>query len=158
MNLISQSLLDELSAEARLSPRRRKNRNFHAGDDAAAHRLLNALEPDSYVAPHRHLDPAKAESIVALKGSFGVLVFHASGAVQGTAKLAPGGTHIGINLPPGTYHTIFALEPGSVFFEAKAGPYVAITPEERAPWAPAEGSAEAPAYLAQLKALFLPNG
>lgn len=154
MNLISQSLLDEVSAEARLSPRRRKNRNFHEGDSAAAHRLLNALEPDSYVAPHRHLDPAKGETIVALRGRFGVVVFDEEGGVNGTAVLAPGGANIGINLPAGTYHTIFALAPGSVFFEAKAGPYVAITPEERAPWAPAEGSAEAPAYLAQLKALF----
>lgn len=158
MNLISQSLLDEVSAEAQLSPRRRKNRNFHESDNAAAHRLLNALEPDSYVAPHRHLDPAKGETIVALRGRFGVVVFDADGCVKRTAVLAPGGTDIGINLPPDTYHTIFALEPGSVFFEAKAGPYVAITPEERAPWAPVEGSAEAPAYLAQLKALFLPNG
>jgi cupin fold WbuC family metalloprotein len=158
MNLISQSLLDEVSAEARLSPRRRKNRNFHEGDNAAAHRLLNALEPDSYVAPHRHLDPAKGETIVALRGRFGVVVFDEGGGVKSTAVLAPGSTDIGINLPAGTYHTLFAIEPGSVFFEAKAGPYVAITPEERAPWAPAEGSAEAPAYLAQLKALFLPNG
>lgn len=154
MTLISQSLLDEVSSEARLSPRRRKNRNFHAGDDAAAHRLLNALEPDSYVAPHRHLDPAKAESIVALRGRFGVVLFDEEGNVTGTAVLAPTGADLGIDLPAGTYHTIFALESGSVFFEAKAGPYVPITAAERAPWAPAEGSAEAPAYLAQLKALF----
>ncbi len=154
MTLISQSLLDEVSSEARLSPRRRKNRNFHAGDDAAAHRLLNALEPDSYVAPHRHLDPAKAESIVALRGRFGVVLFDDAGSVTGTAVLAPTGADMGIDLPAGTYHTIFALESGSVFFEAKAGPYVPITAAERAPWAPAEGSAEAPAYLAQLKALF----
>lgn len=154
MTLISQSLLDKVSAEARLSPRRRKNRNFHVGDDAAAHRLLNALEPDSYVAPHRHLDPAKAESIVALRGRFGVVLFDDEGSVTGTAALAPTGADMGIDLPAGTYHTIFALESGSVFFEAKAGPYVPITPAERAPWAPAEGSAEAPAYLATLKALF----
>ena len=154
MNLISQTLLDEVSAEARLTPRRRKNRNFHAGENAAAHRLLNALEPDSYVAPHRHLDPAKAESIVALKGSFGVIVFDASGVVQGTATLAPGGSDIGINLPPDTYHTIFALEPGSVFFEAKAGPYVPITAAELAEWAPAEDDRASVEYLNTMRVMF----
>ena len=60
---IDRSLLDAVSAAAAASPRRRKNRNFHPADDFPAHRMLNALEPDSYVVPHCHRDPAKDESM-----------------------------------------------------------------------------------------------
>lgn len=50
ITLIDTALLDSVSAGARASPRKRRNRNFHAGDDFSCHRLLNAVEPGSYVA------------------------------------------------------------------------------------------------------------
>ncbi len=56
IRFIDRALLDELSAEAKASPRLRKNRNFHPGDDYPAHRLLNAAEPETYIAPHCHLN------------------------------------------------------------------------------------------------------
>ncbi|HEY4370574.1 MAG TPA: WbuC family cupin fold metalloprotein [Burkholderiales bacterium] len=152
--LITRQLLDEVSAEAAASPRRRRNRNFHAANEDAAHRLLNALEPDSYVLPHRHLDPGKDETIVALRGRFGLVLFDEQGAVQSTAVLAADGATLGVNIPHGTYHSLVALEPGSVFFEAKAGPYVAVTDAERAAWAPAEGTPEAVVYLERMRGLF----
>ena len=52
--LIDVELLDTVSAAAQTSPRGRKNHNFHTADAAQCHRLLNAIEPGSYVAPHRH--------------------------------------------------------------------------------------------------------
>ena len=75
---ITRDLLAEVSAEARESPRLRKNRNFHAMEDPV-HRLVNALEPATYIRPHRHLDPAKCETAIALAGSIGVLVFDDAG-------------------------------------------------------------------------------
>ena len=152
--LITQDLLDAVAAEAAASPRRRKNRNFHLADEDRAQRLLNALEPGSYVLPHRHLDPAKDETIVALRGRFGLVLFEEDGAVRSTAVLAPGAASLGVNIAHGTFHTLLALEPGSVFFEAKAGPYVAISAAERSLWAPAEGTAESAAYLERLRRLF----
>jgi cupin fold WbuC family metalloprotein len=152
--LITQALLDEVTAEAAASPRRRKNRNFHRDNDDAAHRLLNALEPDSYVMPHRHLDASKDETIVAVRGRFGLVLFGEDGVVQSTAVLAADAPAIGVNIPHGTFHTILALVPGSIFFEAKAGPYTAIAEAERAAWAPAEGTAQAVAYLERLRKLF----
>ncbi|HEX4328980.1 MAG TPA: WbuC family cupin fold metalloprotein [Burkholderiales bacterium] len=152
--LITQELLDEVAAEAAASPRRRKNRNFHRANEDAAHRLLNALEPDSYVMPHRHLDPSKDETIVAVRGRFGLVLFGDDGQVQSTAVLAAGGKTIGVDIPHGTFHTLVALEPGSIFFEAKAGPYVAIAEAERAHWAPAEGTPEAKSYLERMRRLF----
>jgi len=149
--IIDRALLDDLSAEARTSERRRRHRNFHASDGAAAHRLLNAIEPDSYVAPHRHLDPAKDETILVVRGALGAIFFDDAGAILRAVRLAPLGAAIGLNIPSGTYHTVFALEAGTVFFEAKAGPYLPLGAAERAAWAPAEGDAAAAAYLAALK-------
>jgi len=152
--LITQDLLNQVSAEAAASPRRRKNRNFHGSNDDRAHRLLNAMEPDSYVMPHRHLDASKDETIVALRGRFGLVLFDESGQVASTAVIGADLAALGVDIAHGTFHSIVALEPGSVFFEAKAGPYVAITEAERAAWAPAEGTLEAAAYLEKLRALF----
>ena len=148
VRIIDKALLDLVSGQASNSPRRRKNLNFHAGDTATAHRLLNAIEPGSYIPPHRHLDPAKDESIVILRGRLGALFFDEKGDVSATAVLEPGGAQVGIDIPHGIYHTVLALEPGTVFFECKSGPYLPLAAEERAPWAPEEGDADAATYLA----------
>ena len=152
--LITQAMLSALTLEATANPRRRKNRNFHADNSAPAHRLLNALEPDSYVRPHRHLDASKDETIVALKGRFGVVMFDTAGQVTQQAAISPEGECVGVNIVHGTFHSIVALEPGSVFFEAKAGPYVPIAAAELAEWAPSEGDGAAVDYLSGLRALF----
>lgn len=154
IQLIGRELLDRVSSLARQSPRRRKNHNFHGADEDACHRLLNAMEPDSYIPPHCHLDPSKDETILALRGRFGVVCFDPEGGVQGKAMLQAGGEEIGVNIPHGVFHTLVALAPDGVFFEAKAGPYRPLSPEEKASWAPAEGEADARRYLAELKALF----
>jgi cupin fold WbuC family metalloprotein len=152
--LITQDLLAQVALEAAASPRRRKNRNFHRDNAELAHRLLNALEPDSYVQPHRHLEASKDETIIAVRGRFGVVLFNDDGTVREAAALDPAGRAIGIDIAHGTFHTVLALQPGSVFFEAKAGPYVPIAEAERAPWAPAEGDAGCADYLATLRRLF----
>lgn len=150
--LIDNALLDALSAEARTAARGRKNRNFHTANDAPAQRLLNAIEPGSYVAPHRHL--AKDESMLMLRGRLGLVLFDDAGAVQRTAILGADGEALGVDLPRGTWHSVLALDTGTVFFEAKAGPYEPLSAEERASWAPAEGDAGAADYQRQLVRLF----
>ena len=176
ITLIDQALLDELCAAAAASPRRRKNRNFHARDDQPGHRLLNAMQPDSYIPPHRHLDPNKDETFVVLRGLLGLLVFDDAGAVVrsvrvGAAALCVAGNPLarreaesrvcrdrgqaaalGVDIPHGTWHTAVALAPDTVFLEAKAGPYLPLTGAERAPWAPVENTPGAASYLAALKA------
>ena len=154
IRLIDCSLLDEISSEARDSLRKRKNRNFHASDNAPANRLLNAVEPGSYVAPHRHLDPSKDETFVALRGRFGLVIFDDAGKVVQTEVIEVGGEVSGVNIPHGTWHSVVSLQSGSVFFEAKAGPYVPIAPEEKAPWAPADNDVDAPDFLARMEKLF----
>lgn len=152
--IIDQATLDFVSAQAKASPRKRKNLNFHAAETDASHRLLNAIEPGSYIPPHRHLDPAKDESILMLRGRMGAIFFDEAGKVVEYGLLTAGGPNVMINVPHASYHTVLALEPGTVFFEAKAGPYLPLTAAERAPWAPLEGDPGAADYLASLEALF----
>lgn len=155
VQIINRELLDRVSSLAQAAPRRRMNHNFHAAEADPCHRLLNAIEPDSYIQPHCHRDPSKDETIVAVRGRIGMVFFDDQGAVISTTALAPAGETVGVNVPHGVYHTLVALESNSIFFESKAGPYVPLAPEEKAAWAPAEGDPRVATYLTRLKQLFV---
>jgi cupin fold WbuC family metalloprotein len=152
--LIDAALLERVTRLAAGSPRLRKNHNFHVSEAERCGRLLNAVEPGSYVRPHRHANANMDESILAVRGRVGVIEFDAAGGIAGKAVLEPGGEAIGINVPHGTFHSLVALARGTVFFEAKAGPYAPLSEEEKAAWAPAEGSAEAARYLEWMRGQF----
>lgn len=145
--------MDQVTGEARDSVRMRKNYNLHPNDAFCCHRLLNAIEPGSFIQPHRHLDPNKDESMVILRGRLGVVAFDEGGAVTGT-HLLQADDAVAVDIPHGEFHTVLSLEPGTVFFETKGGPYLPLTSEEKAPWAPVEGDGSVNAYLASLVALF----
>lgn len=158
---IDNALLDTLCADAAASPRRRKNHNLHTSETAPAHRLLNAVQTDSYIAPHRHLDATKDETFVVLRGLMGLLIFDEAGNITEQIKIGSGraaysdeNIALGADIPAGTWHTSLALVPDTVILEAKAGPYHPLTEAERAPWAPAENTPEAAAHLANWHALF----
>jgi cupin fold WbuC family metalloprotein len=151
MQIIDEKLLDHVSTAARGSSRLRKNHNLHADYDEPCQRLLNAVEPGSYIRPHRHLTPPKPETFVALRGSFAALIFGNSGEVEQVIPFSAGGGTKGVDIQAGTWHAIVSLESGSVFFETKPGPYVSVSDKDWAPWAPAEDSPEARDYLAALE-------
>jgi cupin fold WbuC family metalloprotein len=151
---IDAGLLDRVSEGARSSPRLRKNHNFHPRESDICNRLLNAMEPGSYVVPHRHLDPDKDETFVVLRGRFGLVLFDEAGQVAHKAVLDCAGPAFGVTIPHGTFHSLVSLAPGALFFEAKAGPYAPLTADERAAWAPAEGDPAASGFLRRLEALF----
>lgn len=152
--LIDTALLDRVSAAAAASPRLRSNHNFHPAADYPAHRLLNAIEPGSYVIPHRHLSAAKDETYVVIRGCLGLVLFDADGKVVATHRLGPGCGVFGVDMPNGTWHSAVSLAPGTVFLESKGGPYVPLSDAERALWAPPEGSPDATAYVAWMTGIF----
>lgn len=125
--------------------------NFHRGSAEPIQRMLNALEPESYVQPHRHGPGSDVEIFVGLRGRLGVLAFDDEGAVRAAFVVDPAGPVRGIEIPAGIWHTILALEPGTVAYEVKAGPYDPARAKEPAPWAPPEGDPRAPGYLARLR-------
>ena len=121
----------------------------------AVHRLFNAVEPGSYIRPHRHLHPPRAETLIVVSGALGLLTFDEVGRLVSTERMAAGGETFGMDVPPGVWHTFVALEPGTVFFETKAGPYAAPAGADAADWAPAEGRPEAAAQEARWRELFV---
>lgn len=158
--LILSSQFSDLAERAEGSPRRRTVHCFHQEHDDNPHRFLNVILSGSYVAPHRHREPPKAESFVVLQGELGVVLFHDDGTIADIHHLraltspreAEPATACGIDLLPGCWHTIVALAPVTVIFEVKPGPYDGATDKEFAPWAPAEGNPGAAEYLRWLEA------
>jgi len=151
MQIIDKEFLDRLSEKARLNPRRRMNHNLHRSYDEPCQRLLIAIEPDSYVRPHRHLAPAKPECFLAVRGRMAVVIFNDDGTILRCIPMAAGDLAGGVDIPAGVWHAAISLASGSVFFEAKPGPYQPVSDKDFAPWAPPEGSPEASAYLADLR-------
>ena len=87
MKKIDATLLDKVSAEAKASPRLRKNYNFHQSLDDKCHRFLNAVEPGTKVEIHRH--PTKDESFVLLRGRVRVNTYNDDGALIESVVLCP---------------------------------------------------------------------
>lgn len=122
MKLIDGQLLNEVSAQAKESPRLRKNYNFHQSLDDKCHRFLNAVEPGTMVEIHRH--PTKDESFVILRGRVRVNTYNDDGSVLESVVLCPEDGKYGVDIPKNVWHNIEALESGSVIFECKEGPFV----------------------------------
>lgn len=116
--------------------------------------MFNAVQPGSYIPPHRHLDPPKDESWIVLRGALAFFTFDEEGSVGECLEVRADGDVFGVDLEPGVYHTFLALEPDTVVFEVKTGPYSPSTDKAFAPWAPLEGAPEAAAYLEDLHRQF----
>lgn len=151
IEIVDAARIARLGAAAAASPRARMNDNLHAMEDPV-HRLLNAIEPGSYVQPHRHRTAPRRETLAVLRGAGAVVIFDDEGRIERSVRLTPEGPVHVIEVPSGCWHSLVSLEPGTVFFEVKEGPYVAIPPEDLAPWAPAPGDPAAAAYLEELRA------
>ncbi len=147
---IDKNLLDSVSNEAKSTPRRRKNYNFHKEYSDTLQRLLNAMEPMSYVRPHKHEDPDKREVFFALRGRILVVEFDESGNIADHIILDPLNGVFGAEIPEKTFHTIVSLETGTVAYEVKDGPYSPVSDKDFAAWAPVEGSPDALPYLEKL--------
>jgi cupin fold WbuC family metalloprotein len=147
---IDNSLLNTLSGKAKAAPRLRTNHNFHQSAADPLNRMLNAMEPGTYVQPHKHENPDKREAFLLLRGKMLVVSFDNAGNVTDHVVLDPQAGNFGLEVPPRTYHTLVCLAEGSVLYELKDGPYDVSNDKVFAPWAPSEGSPEAPEYNRQL--------
>ena len=147
---IDLNLLDQTSQKARISPRLRMNYNFHSGPKDTMQRMLNAMEPGTYIRPHKHEHPDKREVFFALKGNLCVVEFEDDGRIRDYTLLSTDSEYIGVEIPARTYHTVISLETGSVAYELKDGPYDPADDKNFALWAPPEGATEAGVYLEQL--------
>ena len=120
--VITQAILDQLTEQAKASPRLRMNMNFHQSLDEKCHRMLNAVDPGTVVPIHRH--PTKDESFVVLRGKIKVITYNNYGSIIDSIILNPSMGQYGVNISKNVWHTIESLESGSVIFECKEGPFV----------------------------------
>lgn len=150
---VTDAQLADLAAQALAAPRRRANLNLHPELADPVQRFLNALQPGTYVRPHRHAgEAARWELFVALAGAAAVLVFDDAGRVVEVVEVDAAGPVRALEIPPGVWHTLVVRRPDTVLFEFKPGPYAPTSDKDFAPWAPAEGDAAAPALAAALAA------
>ena len=120
--VINQALLDKLSEEAKASPRLRMNYDLRNSAEDTSQRMLNAIEPGSVVPIHRH--QKTSETVVCLRGRlveefYDELERRCTDAIE----LSPNGPVVALNIPAGQWHTVRALESGTVIMEVKDGKY-----------------------------------
>jgi cupin fold WbuC family metalloprotein len=154
---LSGAMLDELVEHADRAPRGRQHQNLHGNHDAPVQRLFNAIGMDSYIRPHRHWHDPKTETLLAIRGSLTFVTFNDEGVVTDAIRLgeqvagSTANVSIGVEVPPGVWHTLIADEPGAIVFEVKSGPFDPSKAKEFGAWSPVEGSDEAQAYLTALR-------
>jgi cupin fold WbuC family metalloprotein len=146
--IIDSSLFESLLARARTSPRLRTNHNFHRSMEENPHRFLNVMWNGTYIAPHRHLYPPKAESFLVLEGEVAFFEFEDDGSIRRVTVL--GQDPVGIDIQPGVWHTMAVLSESAICFEVKPGPYAVSNDKEFAQWAPREGDPRVAEYQKQL--------
>ncbi len=136
MKIITTNLLDSVSQGAKENCRFRLNYNFHENLDDSLHRMLNALEPNTYIRPHKHSDPAKEEIFILLRGKLIIFIFDNSGKITNQIELSQTSGNLGIEIPADTWHSLIVSEPNTIVFEVKKGPYTPLNNEDFADWAP----------------------
>ena len=108
MKVFGADYLNELTAQAECSPRKRQHRNIHESYADPCQRLLNAIEPDSYIPPHRHTTDPKNELLIAVRGSMALVTFDEQGMVTGVvpfgADRSGHGSAVGAEVPANTWH------------------------------------------------------
>ena len=123
---ITQALLDDLTAKAKVSPRLRMNLDLRDSAEDSSQRMLNAIEPGSPLPIHRHQNTS--ETVVCLRGR---LVEEFYDDLERTCteriELSPNGPVVALNIPAGQWHTVQALESGTVILEMKNGKYEPIS-------------------------------
>ena len=122
MKIIDEKLLNEVTSQAKLSPRLRMNYNFHQSLDDKCHRFLNAMEVGTVVPIHHHV--TKDETFIVLRGKVRLNTYDDNGDITESIDLSAAEGRYGVDIPKNVWHAVECLEPGSVIFEVKEGPFV----------------------------------
>jgi len=122
---ITQAVLDNLTAEAKASSRLRMNMDLRNSDADQSQRMLNAIEPGSVVPIHRH--QKSSETVVCLRGRLVEEFYDELERIcTERIELSPNGPVVALNIPAGQWHSVHALESGTVILEVKDGKYEPI--------------------------------
>ena len=118
----TQAILDTLTEQAKASPKLRMNLDLRNGEDDQSQRMLNAIEPGSQIPIHRHRN--SSETVVCLRGRLVEEFYDELERIcTDYIELSPNGQTVALNIPIGQWHTVRALESGTVILEVKDGLY-----------------------------------
>jgi len=128
MKIIDKDFLNEVSEQAKTSPRLRMNLDLRDSAEDTSQRMLNAIEPGSPLPIHRH--QKTSETVVCLRGYLREIFYNDKGEVTDVIDLAPNSDCVALNIPIGQWHTVEVLESGTVIMEVKDGAYEPTGPED----------------------------
>ena len=124
--IIDKTILDNLTAQAKASPRLRMNLDLRTTPEDNSQRMLNAIEPETVMPIHRHR--SSSETVVCVRGHFEEYFYDEAGRLTDTFDMRPGG--VVLNVPIGQWHSLKSLESGTVLFECKDGKYEPMGEED----------------------------
>lgn len=145
--LIDRQLRQQLVEQARHSPRKRAHHNLHQNHDEPVQRVCIGLVAGTYVRPHAHLETHQWELILGLEGQTCLVIFEPDGRIRERHILSETASVSGIQLPPGTWHTLYPIDPEATILEIKQGPFHPDNAARFATWAPEERSDQASRFL-----------
>lgn len=122
--IINTQLLDNVSSSAKKSERLRMNYNLHESLDSKVQRLLNAMEPGTIIPIQRHKN--SAETLMLVRGKMKVVLYDDNKNVIEEAILSHELGNYGVHIPIGVWHRVEVLEPDTILFEVKEGPYESL--------------------------------
>jgi cupin fold WbuC family metalloprotein len=147
------NMMDDGITTSRSSRRKRILLPLHRTQDAVVQRLINFLQPGTYIRPHQHPGDHQVESLVVIKGSILFIIFDETGFIEHYCKLSASGHDCIIDIEPGVWHTFVVLDPDTVIYEAKKGPYDAATDKVFASWSPEEYTTEADEWVKSMETI-----
>lgn len=124
--IIDSKILDDLTAQAKASPRLRMAYDLRNTPEDNSQRMLNAVEPGSVPPIHRH--PTTSATVICIRGHFEEYLYDDKGELTATVDMVPGGNVL--NIPAGVWHNLNSLESGTVLLEAKDGKWEPLPPED----------------------------
>ena len=123
--IINTQLLDNVSSSAKKSERLRMNYNLHESLDSKVQRLLNAMEPGTIIPIQGHKN--SAETLMLVRGKMKVVLYDDNKNVIEEAILSHELGNYGVHIPIGVWHRVEVLEPDTILFEVKEGPYESLS-------------------------------
>ena len=141
--------IELLRKAVRLTSKRRARINAHPGHDDALHEMIVAIEPASYIRPHKH--PGKSEAFHIIEGEVDVVVFGDNGAIDEIVSLGEKGGHrpFYYRMSAARFHTLVIRSELLIVHEITNGPF---SPDAAvyADFAPREGDPATAAFQAKL--------
>lgn len=147
---LSDEMIEAGLVASRESVRKRMILPIHRKQEAVVQRLVNFLQPGTYIRPHKHPLDHATETIILLKGSVRFFTFDDAGGVLTDQVVTSSPIPGVLDMEPNVWHSFLVLEEDTILFESKKGPYNAKTDKEFAEWSPSEGQQTVEKWMKKL--------